>query len=99
MAIVAGDITVDPERSASATSRAPLALSKRLSGQPAASALASWPTCSTPAASTSLRSGVASGRQNLPPTAPDKQRSGMLSASVAEYDIADVRPMFGKGRA
>ena len=28
-------------------------------------------------------------------------RSGaaMLSVSVAEYDIADVRPLFGKGRA
>jgi hypothetical protein len=23
----------------------------------------------------------------------------MLSASVAEYDIADVRPLFGQGRA
>jgi quinol monooxygenase YgiN len=28
-----------------------------------------------------------------------KQRAAMLSASVAEYDIADVRPVFGKGRA
>lgn len=25
--------------------------------------------------------------------------AAMLSASVAEYDIADVRPLFGKGRA
>ena len=31
---------------------------------------------------------------------PDnKQRAAMLSVSVAEYDIADVRPLFGKGRA
>jgi quinol monooxygenase YgiN len=29
----------------------------------------------------------------------NKQRAAMLSASVAEYDIADVRPLFGKGRA
>jgi quinol monooxygenase YgiN len=28
-----------------------------------------------------------------------KQRAAMLSVSVAEYDIADVRPLFGKGRA
>ena len=29
----------------------------------------------------------------------NKQRVAMLSVSVAEYDIADVRPLFGKGRA
>ena len=29
----------------------------------------------------------------------NKQRAAMLSVSVAEYDIADVRPLFGKGRA
>jgi hypothetical protein len=29
----------------------------------------------------------------------NKQGAEMLSASVAEYDIADVRPLFGKGRA
>jgi quinol monooxygenase YgiN len=29
----------------------------------------------------------------------NKQAAAMLSASVAEYDIADVRPLFGKGRA
>jgi hypothetical protein len=28
-----------------------------------------------------------------------KQRAAMLSVSVTEYDIADVRPLFGKGRA
>jgi quinol monooxygenase YgiN len=28
-----------------------------------------------------------------------KQGAAMLSASVAEYDIADVRPLFEKGRA
>jgi quinol monooxygenase YgiN len=26
----------------------------------------------------------------------NKQRAAMLSVSVAEYDIADVRPLFGK---
>ena len=29
----------------------------------------------------------------------NKQRAAMLSVSVAEYDIADVRPSFGKVRA
>ena len=28
-----------------------------------------------------------------------KRRAAMLSVSVAEYDIADVRPLFGKGGA
>jgi hypothetical protein len=38
------------------------------------------------------------GRVNL--CAPrNKQGAAMLSVSVAEYDIADVRPLFGKGRA
>jgi hypothetical protein len=31
--------------------------------------------------------------------AGNKQGAAMLSTSVAEYDIADVRPLFGKGRA
>jgi hypothetical protein len=29
----------------------------------------------------------------------NKRRAAMLWVSVAEYDIADVRPLFGKGRA
>ena len=29
----------------------------------------------------------------------NKQRAAMFSASVAEYDIADVRPLFRKGSA
>ena len=29
----------------------------------------------------------------------NKQRAAMLSVSVGEYDVADVRPLFGKGRA
>lgn len=29
----------------------------------------------------------------------DEQGSAMLSASVAEYDSADVRPLFGEGTA
>ena len=38
--------------------------------------------------------------KNFRSSAPsNKQRAAMLSASVAEYDIADARPLFGKGRA
>jgi len=38
--------------------------------------------------------------ENLPQERPsNKQRAAMLSVSVAEYDIADVRPLFGNGRA
>ena len=29
----------------------------------------------------------------------NEQGAAMLSASVAEYDIADVRPLFGEGTA
>ena len=29
----------------------------------------------------------------------NKQGAATLSVSVAEYDITDVRPLFGKGRA
>jgi quinol monooxygenase YgiN len=30
---------------------------------------------------------------------PETSNAAMLSVSVAEYDIANVRPLFGKGRA
>ena len=39
---------------------------------------------------------VATFRRNAP---RNKHGAAMLSASVAEYDIADVRPLFGKGKA
>jgi hypothetical protein len=29
----------------------------------------------------------------------NKQRAAMLSVTVAEHDIADVLPLFGRGRA
>ena len=29
----------------------------------------------------------------------DQQGAAMLSASVTEYDVADVRPLFGEGKA
>jgi quinol monooxygenase YgiN len=38
--------------------------------------------------------------ENLRGSAPSgEQGAAMLSVSVAEYDIADVRPLFGRGRA
>lgn len=33
------------------------------------------------------------------PKPSDEQEAAMLSASVAEYDVADVRPIFEKGAA
>jgi hypothetical protein len=64
----------------------------------AASTLPSRPTCSTPAASTSLKrwesqAAVETFRRSAP---RNKHGTAMLSVSVAEYDIADVRPLFGK---
>lgn len=34
-----------------------------------------------------------------PPGPSSEQGAAMLSVSVAEYDIADVRPLFGEGTA
>ena len=34
-----------------------------------------------------------------PPGPTDEQGAAMLSVSVAEYDIADARPLFGEGSA
>jgi quinol monooxygenase YgiN len=42
------------------------------------------------------QAAVKTFRRGSPST---KQRAAMLSASVAEYDIADVRPLFGNDRA
>jgi len=42
------------------------------------------------------QAAVKAFRRSAPRT---KQGAAMLSASVAEYDIADVRPSFGKVRA
>ena len=35
----------------------------------------------------------------IPDAVAGEVAAAMLSVSVAEYDIADVRPLFGKGRA
>ena len=42
--------------------------------------------------------GVAGGAGDLPqPAAQTRNRPAMLTVSVQECDIADVRPVFGKG--
>jgi hypothetical protein len=42
--------------------------------------------------------GVADGAGDLPQQRPDtEQRPAMLTASVQEYDFADVRAVFGEG--
>jgi hypothetical protein len=48
----------------------------------------------------SYLAGSMSVVETLRRSAPrNKHGTAMLSVSVAEYDIADVRPVFGKGRA
>jgi hypothetical protein len=59
--------------SASLTSRAPSASSRRLARQMAASTLPSRPTCSTWPRQPVRALGVARGRQDLPPQGPPKQ--------------------------
>jgi hypothetical protein len=43
-----------------------------------------------------LTEAVETFRRRRPTSKPGAE---MLSVSVAEYDIADVRPLFGKGKA
>jgi quinol monooxygenase YgiN len=99
MVIVAGHITVDPEQRESylAGSMSVVEKARRADGcldfaitadllDPGVNLFERW---ESQAAVETFRS---SGPSN-------KQRAAMLSASVAEYDIADVRLLFGKGRA
>ena len=100
MVIVAGHITVDPEQRESylAGSMSVVQKARRADG------------CLDFAITADLldpgrvnlferwesQAAVETFRRSAP---SNKQRAAMLSASVAEYDIADVRPLFGKGRA
>ena len=100
MVIVAGHITVDPEQRESyvAGRMSIVERARRADGCPDFAITADvldpgrvnlterWE--SQVAVETFCRSGPS-----------NKQRAAMLSVSVAEYDIADVRPLFGKGRA
>jgi quinol monooxygenase YgiN len=84
MVIVAGHITVDPERRESYC--LDFAITADLIDPGRVNLLERWES----------QAAVKAFRRSAPRT---KQGSAMLSASVAEYDIADVRPSFGKGRA
>ena len=100
MDIVAGHITVDPEQRESylAGCMSGVEEARRADG---CLDLPSRPTCSTLAASSSL-SAVRRKRPSKPfrRTAPRKrQGAATRSVSVGEYDIADVRPLFGTGGA
>jgi quinol monooxygenase YgiN len=100
MVIVAGHITVDPEQRESylADSMSVVEKARRAAG------------CLDFAITADLldpgrvnlferwesQAAAAEGFDGRP---SNKQSAAMLSGSVAEYDIADVRPLFGKGRA
>jgi quinol monooxygenase YgiN len=100
MVIVAGHITVDPEQRESylagcmsvvqkarrADGCLDFAITADLIDPGRVNIFERWE--SQPAVKTFRRNGPR-----------NKQRTAMLSVSVAEYDIADVRPLFGKGRA
>ena len=100
MVIVAGHITVDPEQRESylAGSMSVVQKARRADG------------CLDFAITADLldpgrvnlfeRWETQAAVETLRRSAPrNKHGTAMLSASVAEYDIADVRPVFGKGRA
>jgi quinol monooxygenase YgiN len=100
MVIVAGHITVDPEQRESylagcmsvveqarrAAGCLDFAITADLLDPGRVNLFERWETQA--AVETFRRSGPS-----------NKQRAAMRSASVAEYDIADVRPLFGKSRA
>jgi hypothetical protein len=76
-------------------------LSKRLAGQTAASTLPITADLLDPGRVNRLqRWETQAAVETLRRSAPrNKQGAAMLSVSVAEYDIADVRPVFGTGSA
>jgi hypothetical protein len=71
---------------------------QRLAGQLAASTSRSARTWSTPAVSNIFeRWESQAALETFRSSGPDtEQRPAMLTVSVQEYDIADVRPVFGK---
>ena len=100
MVIVAGHITVDPEQRESYLAGC-MSVVEKARRQMAASTLPSRPTYSTLAASTSFercetQAAVETFRRSAP---RNRQGAATRSVLVDEYDIADVRPLFGKGRA
>src|SRR5688572_15782624 len=100
MVIVAGHITVDPEQRESYLAGC-MSIVEKARRADGCLDLPSRATCSTPGgvnllerweSQAAVEAFRGSGLGN-------KQGAVMLSVSVAEYDIADVRPLFGEGRA
>lgn len=99
MVIVAGHITVDFEQRGSDLVGSVSVVEKARHAD-GCLAVPSRPTWYTLAMSTSLSAG--SPKRPSKPAAgvpPNKQHAAMRLVSVADYDIADVRPLFGEGRA
>ena len=100
MVIVAGHITVDPEQresylagSASVVQKArradgclDFAITADLLDPGRVNLFERWES----------QAAVKTFRRSAP---RNKQATAMLSVSVGEYEVADVRPLFGKGRA
>jgi quinol monooxygenase YgiN len=100
MVIVAGHITVDPEQRESylAGSMSVVEKARRADGclDFAVTADLLEPGRVNLFERWESQAAVETYRRSAP---SNKQRAAMLAASVAEYDIADVRPLFRKGRA
>jgi quinol monooxygenase YgiN len=100
MVIVAGHITVDPEQRESylAGSMSVVEKARRADGclDFAVTADLLEPGRVNLFERWESQAAVETFRRSAP---SNKQRAAMLAASVAEYDIADVRPLFRKGRA
>jgi len=99
MAIVAGRITVDPEQRESQLAGCMSVVEKARRADGCLDSVITADLLDL-AASTSLSAGRRKRPSNLPPKRPrNKQGAATRSVSVGEYDIADVRPLFGEGRA
>ena len=100
MVIVAGHITVDPEQRESylAGSMSVVEQARRADGclDFAITADLLDPGRINVFERWESQEAVKSFRRSGP---SDEQRAAMLSASVTEYDVADVRPLFGNDRA
>ena len=100
MVIVAGHITVDPEQRESLLAGS-VGVVKKARGADGCLDFAMTADLLDPGRVNLFerwesQAAVKSYRRRAP---RNKHSTNMLSVSVAEYDIADVRPMFGKGRA
>jgi hypothetical protein len=99
MVIVAGHITVDPEQRESYLAGCMSVVEKARRADGCLDFVITADLLDL-AASTSLSAGRRKRPSNLPPKRPRNERGAATRAvSVGEYDIADVRPLFGEDRA